>query len=53
MAVKAQELKKASPARFTLHPAGKIILAVLVLSITAGLAVFTYYYSRYAREIEA
>ncbi|MBZ5609089.1 MAG: PBP1A family penicillin-binding protein [Acidobacteriia bacterium] len=53
MAVKVQVPKKASAVRFALHPAGKIILAILVLSVTAGLAVFTYYYSRYARAIEA
>ena len=53
MAVKVQVPKKASAVRFVLHPAGKIILALLVLSITAGLAVFTYYYVSYSRKIEA
>jgi len=53
VAVKVQVPKKASAVRFVLHPAGKIILALLVLSITAGLAVFTYYYVSYSRKIEA
>ncbi len=53
MGVRVQVPKKASAVRFALHPAGKIILAVLVLGITAGLAVFTYYYVHYARSIEA
>ncbi|HYL37185.1 MAG TPA: PBP1A family penicillin-binding protein [Bryobacteraceae bacterium] len=53
MAVKVQVPKKASAVRFVLHPAGKIILAVLVLSVTAAMAVFTYYYVSYSRRIEA
>src|SRR5258708_29264039 len=36
-----------------LHPAGKIILAIIVLTLTLGLAVFTFYYVKYSRLIEA
>jgi penicillin-binding protein 1B len=39
--------------RFVLHPAGKIFLVLLVLGITTGLAVFTFYYVKYSRLIEA
>ncbi len=53
MAVKVQVPKKASAVHFALRPTGKIILAILVLAVTAGLAVFTYYYVHYARLIEA
>ncbi len=53
MAVKVQVPKKASAVHFALRPTGKIILAILVLAVTAGLAVFTYYYVHYARMIEA
>ena len=53
MPVKVQVPKKASAVRFVLHPAGKVILALLILGITAGVAVFTYYYVVYARRIDA
>ena len=53
MAVKVQVPKKASAVRFVLHPAGKIILVLLVLGITTALAVFTYYYVKYSRLIES
>ena len=53
MAVKVQVPKKASAARFALGPVGKIFLVLLVLAFTAGLAVFTYYYVKYSRLIEA
>jgi len=36
-----------------LHPAGKIILAIIVLTLTLGLGVFTFYYVKYSRLIEA
>lgn len=36
-----------------MHPVGKTILAVLVLGISLGLIVFTYYYAKYSRLIEA
>ncbi len=52
MAVKVQVPAKASAVRFVLHPVGKILLAVLVLVLTAGLGVFTYYYVKYSRLIE-
>jgi penicillin-binding protein 1B len=53
VAVKVQVPKKASAVRFLLYPAGRIILVIVVLAITAGLGVFTYYYAYYARTIEA
>ncbi len=52
MAVKVQVPKKASAVRFALHPLGKILVAVLVLSLTAGLGTFTYFYAKYSRLIE-
>ena len=52
MAVKVQVPKKASAVRFALHPLGKVLLAVVVLSLTAGLGTFTYYYAKYSRLIE-
>ncbi len=39
--------------RFALHPVGKILVVLLVLGFTTGLAVFTYYYVKYSRLIEA
>jgi len=39
--------------RFILHPAGKIILAVIVFIMVVALAVFTFYYTKYSRLIEA
>ncbi len=53
MAVKVQVPKKATAVRFTLHPVGKILLVLLVLGFTTGLAVFTFYYVKYSRLIEA
>jgi penicillin-binding protein 1B len=53
VAVKVQVSKKAPAVRFALHPAGKILLVLLVLGFTTGLAVFTYYYVKYSRLIEA
>ena len=38
--------------RFALHPIGKILLVLLVLCFTTGLAVFTFYYVKYSRLIE-
>ena len=52
MAVKVQVPKKASAVRFALHPLGKILIAVVVLGLTAGLGTFTYYYAKYSRLIE-
>ena len=52
MAVKVQVPKKASAVHFALHPVGKILLVLVVLGITAGLGVFTYYYAKYSRLIE-
>jgi penicillin-binding protein 1B len=53
VAVKVQVPKKASAVRFALHPVGKILLILLVLAFTTGLAAFTYYYVKYSRLIEA
>jgi penicillin-binding protein 1B len=53
VAVKVQVPKKASAVRFALHPVGKILLVLLVLGFTTGLAAFTYYYVKYSRLIEA
>jgi penicillin-binding protein 1B len=53
VAVRVQVPKKAAAVRFALHPLGKILLVVLVLSFTAGLGVFTYYYVKYSRLIES
>jgi penicillin-binding protein 1B len=53
VAVKVQVPKKASAVRFFLHPGGKLLIAVLAIGITAGLGVFTYYYSFYSHRIEA
>jgi len=52
VAVKVQVPKKASAVRFALHPLGKILIAVVVLGLTAGLGTFTYYYAKYSRLIE-
>ena len=52
MAVKVQVPKKAAAVRFALHPVGKILLVLLVLGFTTGLAVFTYYYVKYSRLID-
>jgi len=38
--------------RFALHPVGKILLVLLVLAVTTGFGVFTYYYVKYSRLIE-
>ena len=53
MAVKVQVSKKASAAHFLLRPGGRILIAILALFITAGLGIFTYYYSYYSHRIEA
>jgi len=39
--------------RFMLHPAGKIILGIIVFILIVGLGIFTYYYSKYSKLIEA
>ena len=43
---------KGSATRFLLRPAGKVVVACLVLIPLAGLGAFTYYYNKYARLIE-
>jgi penicillin-binding protein 1B len=52
VAVKVQVPKKASAVRFALHPVGKVLLVLLVLGFTTGLAVFTFYYVKYSRLID-
>jgi penicillin-binding protein 1B len=39
--------------RFLLHPAGKTFLAIFVITLTVGAALFTYYYEKYAKIIDA
>ncbi len=39
--------------RFILHPAGKIILGIIVFTLVVGLGIFTFYYAKYSRLIEA
>jgi penicillin-binding protein 1B len=53
VAVKVQVPPKAKAVRFFLHPVGKILLVVVALSFTVGLGIFTYYYVKYSRLIEA
>jgi len=53
VAVKVQVPKKASAVHFFLRPAGKILIAILAVLITAAVGVFTYYYSFYSHRIEA
>jgi len=53
VAVRVQVPKKASAVRFVLHPVGKILLVLLVLGLTTGFGVFTYYYVKYSRLIES
>ena len=53
VAVKAKPPKKASAVSFFLRPGGKILIAVSAVLLTAGIGVFTYYYSFYSHRIEA
>lgn len=39
--------------RILMHPVGKTILAVIVLGFSLGLIIFTYYYAKYSRLIDA
>jgi penicillin-binding protein 1B len=39
--------------RFFMHPLGKTLLLVVAISLTVGLGVFTYFYVKYSRLIEA
>ena len=52
MAVRLQIPRKALLVRFLVSPWGKAFLLAFVLTVTIGLAVFTYYYEKYARVIE-
>ncbi|HLJ50144.1 MAG TPA: PBP1A family penicillin-binding protein [Bryobacteraceae bacterium] len=52
MPVKVQVPKRNSGlVRLLVHPAGKIILAIVVMGISLGLIVFTYYYAKYSNMI--
>jgi len=51
--VKVQVPKRSRKAPFLLRPAGKILLLAVTLSVTIGVCVFTYYYVKYSRLIEA
>jgi penicillin-binding protein 1B len=53
VAVKVQVPKKASAVRFFLHPGGKLLIALFAIVVTAGVGIFTYYYSFYSHRIEA
>jgi penicillin-binding protein 1B len=53
VAVKGRVTKKASPKQFKLHLVGKVLIVLLVLVLTTGLAVFAHYYVEYSRLIEA
>ena len=53
VAVRVQVPKKASAVRFVLNPIGKILLVLLVVGATTGFGVFTYYYVKYSRLIDA
>src|SRR5260370_8587410 len=45
--------KRSWMVRFLLHPAGKTFLAIFVIALTVGAALFTYYYEKYAKIIDA
>src|SRR5271168_2137788 len=51
--VKVQAPKKAKKVHFLMRPIGKILLLTVTLSVTIGLCVFTYFYVKYSRLIEA
>jgi penicillin-binding protein 1B len=51
--VKVQAPKKARKVHFLMRPVGKILLLTFTLFVTVGLCVFTYYYVKYSRMIEA
>ena len=52
MPAKVQAPKRSAAVRFLMHPAGKTVIAVFVLSLTAVLLLFTFYYIKYSRLIE-
>jgi len=51
--VRVPKKKKASGKQFRLHPAVKVLIVLLVLVFTTGLAIFAHYYVKYAHLIEA
>ena len=57
VAVKVQAPKKAKPkpkkTHFLMRPFGKILLLTITLIVSIGICVFTYYYVKYSRLIEA
>ena len=52
MAVKVHVPAQSRFTRFLFRPAGKTILAVLVLTVTIAIAVFAFFYIKYSRQIE-
>jgi len=52
VAVRFRIPRKSKVARFLLHPAGKILLALALLIGAAGLFTFSYYYLRFSRLID-
>ncbi len=53
MAVKVQVPKKKRKPNFLLGPVGRLLVLAVTLLITIGICVFTYYYVKYSRLIEA
>ena len=51
--MKVQVPKKARRVHFLMRPVGKILLLTVTIGVTIGLCVFTYYYVKYSRLIEA
>ncbi|MEN6532382.1 MAG: transglycosylase domain-containing protein, partial [Bryobacteraceae bacterium] len=52
MGVRFQVPRKALLVRFLMHPAGKILLVLLILGVVLSIGTFTFYYARYARLID-
>jgi penicillin-binding protein 1B len=52
VAVKVQVPKRAGIVRFALHPVGRTLIAVVLLSVTGFFTVFTFYYVKYSRLME-
>lgn len=52
MGVRFHIPRKALLVRILMHPAGKLLLALFVLTGTIGVSAFTYYYVKYARLID-
>jgi penicillin-binding protein 1B len=52
VAVRLQIPRKALLVRFFLHRWGKVFLLAFILTVTAGVSIFTYYYTRWAHITE-